>query len=94
MSKRASWARMLGSTENSLFSITSSSDGRYSKDASREVVSTFLLVSLESDVFIRNTDLRMLRRSLAKFVWSWSATPAMQTNRRWMRSSLDLETEG
>lgn len=34
------------------------------------------------EALIRKTDLRMLRRSPAKFVCNWSATPAIQTNKR------------
>ena len=42
------------------------------------------------EALIRNTHFRMCRRSPAKFVCNWSATPAIHTNRRWTKSSLDL----
>lgn len=77
---------MFGSTENSSFSMTSVSVGWYSMDAS---VSTGFSGSLET--FMRNTYLRMFLRSLAKFVCNWSATPAMHTYNRWIKSSLDLK---
>ena len=51
--------------------------------------SSFSVLTL-FEALTRNTHFRMCRRSPAKFVCNWSATPAIHTNRRWTKSSLDL----